>query len=306
MSLKPKPSSGDLSIVQPVGVMFIFLAMFLTARVNAQPLQPERRYPRPPERLILEKSPPTRIHALFDFNLGFAEYPVLELPMSENGNVRVDGSNGREDLMINRGLLIGIEISRRDDSTRVPYTLSLGGQRAASPPGAGLPTPSSYVRIFASASGEFAAGIGGLTLIPGLEARRSMYRNVDTGHYVDALYLKGGASYQLSSRVYINASGGYAPLSSFGVSQASGSKKSGTLAHTNVIVSEFSSAILWSPEPSTAFQLCLSEEINAVTVKNTDGYRAYGLPAAPSYAGPNAKKYDLTVRQIRIGTTKHF
>ncbi len=285
--------------------LFILATLFGVPAFAQQSAKPQL-FPPPPQRLSIERAPPARVHAAFDFELGFAEYPVLEMPMSRDSSVRVDGSNTKEDLISNRGLLIGVELSRKDRTGRVPYSLGIGGLRAASPPGAGIPTPASYVRLFIQGAAEIPSGLNHLKLIPGLEARRSMYRNVDSGHYIDAMLVKAGLSYRATETVLMDVHAGYAPLATFGISQASGPKKSGALADTDVKVSEFSSGIQWSPESSISFQAGLAQETTLVTIRDMNSYRAYGLPAAPLEDTSGAKTYDLTVRHIRFGTTKHF
>ncbi len=285
---------------------FIIFAVFWAPVALGAQNESTRLYPPPPQRLSIERDPPMRVHAALDFELGLAQYPVLEMPMSRDTNVRVDGSQATEDLLNNQGLIIGIQLSRKDRTGRIPYSLDLGGLRAASPPGGGIPTPSSYVRMFVQASADFPSGLTPLNLIPGIEARRSMYRNVDSGHYVDAILFKGGLSYKISATTIFDIHAGYAPLATFGISQASGNKKSGTLADTKVSVSEFSSGIQWSPEPVISFQAGVSQETTTVTMQDTDGYRAYGLPAADLDESRGAKTYDLTMRQFRFGATRHF
>ena len=282
------------------------LLVVVTSAALAQEINSPTPYPPPTQRLRIEQPNPATVHAAFNLGIGFAQYPILELPMSRFTSVRVDGSNASEDLVTNRGMLLSVELSRKDTSSRLPYTLSLGGLRAASPPGGGLPTPSSYVRIFAHASTDVASGIHDLSLIPSIEARRSMYRNVESGHYVDAILLKAGASYHVTNHSLFGISAGYAPLTTFGLSQSSDTGRSGTLANTSAKVSELSSFLSWTPEPFTSFEASVSQEDTLVTLKDVSGYGAYGLPAAPFENDHGTRSYDLTVRQIRLGTTKHF
>ena len=242
----------------------------------------------------------------FDLSMGTASYPILELPLAKDSDVRVDGSADKEDLRLNSGALMALRFTWNSPTSYLPFYISAGGQRAASAPGSGIPSPSSYLRLSSDVSTELTLAGAVLSILPGLEARRSMYRNVDSGHYVDAILVKTQVNGHVTSTLDLSVSGGTAPYTRFGVLRNSDSGRSGALASTSASVTETAAKVTWTPEPSTSFHAGLSQESTIAHVKNTSGYRAYGLPVAPSESTDSGRVYNLTVRQLLIGTTKKF
>ena len=284
----------------------ILLTVFLTSGMSAYaaPSDAPGSYPPPPERFSIHREAPSRIHPAVEIQSGVAQYPILAMPYSQNSNMRVDSTTDREDVTFNQGVILGLALSRHDKTFKVPYTLGLGAMRVASPPGGGTATPSSYARIYLYGDMDIATGFSPLTIIPGVESRRSMYSNVDSGHYVDALLARLAARYAATDSLQLTATAAYAPVATLGIRQTSGS--SGALKGSTARVTETGATLAWITSPETSFTLGAFQENTIVILRDYQGYRTYGLPAVPSGASDNDTVYNLTVRQVKIGATRHF
>lgn len=245
---------------------------------------------------------------VFDIAIGASEYPIFEMPMTESGDIRIDGSNETVDLKKNRGALLNIGIERLFPTKFANYSLGAGYHRASTVPGAGIPSPSAYVRIHAdvAASLDLSTALYGLQLTPAIEARRSAYRNVESGHYVDGILIKSSISKTISDQWDGQLAGGYAPMTRVGLIQPSNNGKSGALADSSASMSEMSAKLSWSPDSTSNFNICAAQESVRVRFSSTNGYRAYGLPVAPLERSYSEKSYDLTTRYILIGTGRKF
>ena len=271
--------------------------------------QPPKNTPTP--RFAVSKqtvAPPNSSRTLFELSAGTGEYPILAMPVLSQGETRADGSTSESDLQVNHGALLGLNIGRSIPTSFAKYSVNLGVERVASAPGGGLPTPSSYVRLHAQAGAGFDLGTDflGLFVSPAVEARRSMYRNVESGHYIDAIILKSSLEKRLWSDGLVSMTGGYAPITRFGLLRNSDLGKSGALSDTTSSLWDVGTRLTWSPDQSTSFHVAVSQESVTAKLNSSDGYKSYGLPVAPfSKRAPN-RVYDLTTRQIAIGTTKIF
>jgi hypothetical protein len=245
---------------------------------------------------------------VFDIALGAADYPILQMPMSSSSGLRIDGSEEEQDLKRNQGAMLNVGLSRNFPTQFANYNLGAGIHRAATIPGGGIPTPASYVRVHANlaANIDLSSQWYGLQMTPELEARRSMYRNVESGHYVDAILLKSSVAKNLTDRWTTVIAGGYAPVTRFGLIQLSQRGPSGALGDSSANMWELSGKLLWSPNHQTTLHVCVAQENVGVKFKSTEGYRAYGLQVAPLGQGFSEKSYDLTTRYLTLGTSKNF
>lgn len=271
--------------------------------------QPPQNIPHPRLALIKQsQSTENNSHTAFEISAGVGEYPILEMPRTDFGDTRADGSTSATDLKINRGALLDLDLTRIIPTNLARYALNIGMQRLATVPGGGLPTPSSYLRLHADTSASFDLGpaFWNIVATPAVEARRSMYRNVESGHYVDAVLLKQAIEKSFSKKSTIELAGAYAPASRFGLLQDSKVGKSGALADATSQMYEISAKYKWTPETNTSFVLAASQESARVKLESSDGYKYYGLPVAPFTKREPTRLYDLTTRQLTIGTVKRF
>ena len=239
-------------------------------------------------------------------SLGAAEYPIVEMPLMADAETRVDGTTAADDVRVNRGTLMDVSLEWVSSTGPLPYILTFHGQRIATAPGAGIPTPASYARLTGSLATKFQFHEHGIYLMPSMEARRSMYRNVETGHYVDAILLQSEIGASLSDDIELVVLGGVAPLAKFGILQGGSSSNSGILPDTSTRLNELGTKLVWNASSSTDFMISASQENATVRVNNIDSYRAYGLPVGAEPDQASTKIYNLSVRQISVGARKRF
>jgi hypothetical protein len=242
----------------------------------------------------------------FQLSLGTGQFPVLEMPVMRNSDARVDGSTNARDFSQTNGALLDLKLGWMSKSSAIPYSLTAGAQRMSATPGGVSPTPATYARLSAEAASIVSFDSTGTSIVPAIETRRDMYRNVDSGHYIDAILLKSSVEQTVSNTIRVNANAGIAPWTSFGVLQNSDRGRSGALKDTTASMSEIGSKVIWTPEETTSFHFGVSQEMVSVRMNSESGYRDYGLPVANQDNTSSAKAYDLTVRQVTLGTTKRF
>lgn len=240
------------------------------------------------------------------FLLGVGDYPILSMPMMESSAGRVDGSQLLDDVRSNRGSLLGLNLNWRSDQDVYPVTVTGNWLRVATAPGTGIPTPASYSRLSLNLASSLRTGIQSLTVEPGVEARRSMYLNVDSGHYIDSIHLMTKLVSKPKKDLAISLYYSFAPWSKFGLLQGSNTEGSGVLPGSRARVEDLGSSLTWSTRGQTDVVVAFVNERSSVSLDDTGGYTAYGLPVTsdPKLSGP--KKFQLNVRQVLIGTQKRF
>jgi hypothetical protein len=248
---------------------------------------------------------PLPSHVEFSMAAGSAQYSVLEMPQRADSNERIDGSLGEQDLTSQKGMLFDLKLGWLQKTAVAPVNFFIGGQQISSSPGS-VGVPSSYARFNAGVLAHFELASTGTTFSPGLEARRSMYRNIDTGHYVDAVLVEGALEQKLVSDCSISVNGGVAPWTKFGVLQNSDYGKSGALAGTSAGLREIGSQLSWNPEPETSIYVGVLEETVSVTMNSTAGYQSYGAAARPLGKDESQKTYNMSVREFSVGASKRF
>jgi hypothetical protein len=240
------------------------------------------------------------------FFLGVGQYPILSMPMMENSDMRVDGSTTAEDFRVNHGSSFNLELKWQKLDLLYPISISGGWNRIATAPSAGIATPSSYSRLNLELGAKVAFDYLGLSVNPALEARRSMYQNVDSGHYIDTVILRAILSYQMSEKIELRAAYGAAPLTKFGIMQASGQSGSGGLRDSKASLNEWTSTLSYSLSHYSNFLCSVSEENAKVEMDDYEGYLAYGLPVATPEPEQTKKAYALKVRQLTFGAVTFF
>jgi hypothetical protein len=279
------------------------LALLATTTLWAQP---PTSVPRPG---LDDTTHPTEVTpktVAIGFSLGVGQYPILSMPMMENSDMRVDGSIHADDFRVNRGSSFNLELTWQKSDSRYPLNISGGWTRIATSPSAGIATPSSYSRLNLELGTRVAFNDLGLSLSPALEARRSLYQNVDSGHYMDSVILRAMLAYQLSEKLELSAAHGVAPLTKFGIMQAPGQSGSGGLQDARATLNEIKSTLSYSVSQHSKFLCSVSEENAKVEMDNYEGYLAYGLPVATPEPGQTKKTYALKVRQLKFGAVTLF
>jgi hypothetical protein len=240
------------------------------------------------------------------FSLGVGQYPILSMPMMGNSDMRVDGSTHAEDFRVNRGSSFNLELKWQKSDSRYPINISGAWNRLATSPSAGIATPSSYSRLDLELGSKVSFEDQGLSLSPAIGARRSMYQNVDSGHYIDAVILRAMLAYQLSEKLELSAAYGIAPLTKFGIMQATNQSSSGGLQDARARLTEWTATLSYRVSQHSKFLCSASEENAKVEMDNYEGYLAYGLPVATPEPGQTKKNYSLRVRQLTFGAVTFF
>lgn len=279
------------------------LALLTTTTVWAQP---PTSVPRPGLDDTTRPAEVTPKTVAIGFSLGVGQYPILSMPMMENSDMRVDGSIHADDFRVNRGSSFNLELKWQKSDLRYPVDISGAWNRIATSPSAGIATPSSYSRLNLELGTKVAFNDLGLSLSPALEARRSMYQNVDSGHYIDTVILRAMLAYQLSEKLQLSLAFGAAPLTKFGIMQAPGQSGSGGLEDAKATLNETKSTLAYSVSRHSKFLCSVSEENAKVELDNYEGYLAYGLPVATPEPGQTKKTYSLKVRQLMFGAVTFF
>lgn len=284
-------------------VVYIILFSFALLSDKAW-AQPPADIPEP--QIIRESVPNTPSGFGIGFLLGAGDYPILSMPMMESVPGRVDGSQFLDDVRSNRGSSLGLNLNWRSDQYAYPVIVTGNWLRVATAPGLGIPTPASYSRLSLNLASSLGTGVQSLSVEPGVEARRSMYLNVDSGHYIDSIHLMTKLVAKPKKDLAISLYYSLAPWSKFGLLQGANTDGSGVLAGSRVKVEDFGSSLTWSTLGQTDVIVAFVNERSSVSLDNTGGYTAYGLPVTsdPTLSGP--KKFQLNVRQVLIGTQKRF
>jgi len=279
-----------------------FLSLILTP--STAWAQPPSHIPEP--QLVRRVTSSGNSEVGLGFFLGAGDYPIISMPLMENVDGRVDGSQFQDDVRHNRGSSLGLNLNWR--SKKNSYPISVAGQwlRVATAPGTGIPTPASYSRLSLELSSSLGTGLPYITIEPAAEARRSMYLNVDSGHYIDSIHLKTKLVSRLRANLTLDVFYSYAPWTKFGLLQSDNSAASGALSGATTTVNEFGTSLTWSTNGHTDLILAFANERSIVDLDGTEGYMAYGLPVTsdPTLNGP--RNFQLNMRQVVIGTQKRF
>lgn len=292
-----------MAMARHLRLIMTMLALLTTTTVWAQP---PTSLPRPgldDTTRPAEVSPKT---VAIGFSLGVGQYPILSMPMMENSDMRVDGSIHADDFRVNRGSSFNLDLTWQKSDSRYPLNISGGWTRIATSPSAGIATPSSYSRLKLEVGTKVLFDDSGLSVSPELEARRSMYQNVDSGHYIDTIILRAMLAYQLSEKLELSSAYAAAPLTKFGIMQAPGQSGSGGLQDAKATLNEIKSTLSYSISQHSKFLCSVSEENAKVEMDNYEGYLAYGLPVATPEPGQTKKTYSLKVRQLMFGAVTFF
>lgn len=258
--------------------------------------------------LSLKKSTtaPHHLNAGLGFSIGIGQYPILAMPLAVNSNMRVDGSSVAEDLRINRGSIFSLHLNWENPDLTYPLHVNGVWSRIASAPGAGLTTPSSYARLNLEVGTFLRTATHGYVFVPSIETRRSMYQNVDSGHYVDSILLKATLLADLSESSQFRLTYGAAPWTRFGLMQSGDASGSGGLSGSSASLRDVSVAVTYKASYQTDLICSVGDEQTTVQMDGSEGYLSYGLPVSTGPESRLSKKLVLGVRQISIGTVTKF
>ncbi len=259
----------------------------------------------PPTHLSLREQAATQPTGLtLDVGTGMGRYQDLQPPMS-TGEGRVDGSKTVYDSSPHTGPLLSGRFGWNHLNNFGRQYVGLNGMRMSAIPSSDITSRgSSYARISLDGGADWVIA-NGLSVLSSGELRRSMFRNTDSGHYIDSIILRTGLTQNISN-YSLSATVGAAPLTQFGYMQHSDTGSSGGLAATASSLYEWSLAAAWAPMRDASLSIGHRHEVVAADVSNIRAYRNLGLNVADEPNQPSTRHYRLSTMSLTIGAKRLF
>ena len=198
-----------------------------------------------PERVIITRPSAAKPSGLtLDIDVGAGQFPDLQAPAAITGDRRVDGTTLVQDSSQHKGAMLGAWLGLNSVHSLGSSYVRGGGFRIGSEATNNNKTVATYGRLALIGGSQWDAKTlwHGFNIITEAEVRRSMFRNIDTGHYADSVLVRGGFK-QSFGTVAVSTTGAYAPVTNFGYNQGISSSSSGTLADTSAKVSEWATSL---------------------------------------------------------------
>jgi hypothetical protein len=269
---------------------------------NTLRLQPKSGEPTPPStyRLYQPVQKPLTGFKL-GFEIGQATFQDIQAPVSDDLNLRVDGTNVAQDSSGHTGLMLAAKLGYD-----VPHSLGTSfieamAARAASSYPVGSPR-SSYL-VYSLQGGSWFNVASHVELPLAVELRRTQFRNTDNGHYVDGVILKSGA------RVHIDqwslaATGGAAPYAQAGYTQTGNGGGSLANTQTSLMTADVNCAYHFD-RASSVHAGFVYEQIQ-MSMNDLSGYRNLGISVRNDADGSTAKTYQLSSSVFQLGAVRKF
>lgn len=291
-------------IVRPLAL--ITLALQATYLVAAPYGQGPNPYSPPAHLSLREQAAATPLGITLDVATGIGRYQDIQAPLASNGLGigRVDGSTTRLDSSSHTAPLLSARLGWAADSEYGRQFVGFGGTRMSAlssndPNAAGT----SYARLGLDGGADWTVG-DGLSVLSAVELRRSMYRNTDSGHYIDAVMLRAGLT-QRFDRYSLGAAIAAAPITQFGYMQRSGT--SGGLQSTSSSLYEWSAQAAWAPMSDAKIFAGVSQELVSADMSHVRAYRNLGLNVADDDADTTTDRhYRLATTSFTIGASRRF
>ena len=261
----------------------------------------------PPAHMSLREQAATKpLGITLDVATGVGRYQDIQAPLASNGLGigRVDGSTTRVDSSNHTAPLLSARLGWAADSEYGRQFIGFGGTRMSAlssndPNAAG----SSYARLALDGGADWNVG-NGMSVLSAVEFRRSMFRNTDSGHYIDAAMLRAGLT-QRFEHYSLGANVAAAPITQFGYMQRAGT--SGGLRTSSSSLYEWSTTAAWSPMRDATIFTGISQEIVSADMNNVGSYRSLGLNVADDGdTAPVDRHYRLSTTSFTIGASRRF
>lgn len=294
-----------------LALCFWAIAPFAAAQTPAR----QARNPQVAPTVMSLKSPnrPSSTGLSLDIAAGFGFFQDLQAPTSANAtpsnrNLRVDGTVAQNDSSSQNGPLLSSRLGWAQPRAELAQPFAgLLAQRISNLATATEGSPSaSYVRLAVDGGVRWSMSPT-LSLLTGTEIRRSIFRNTDSGHYIDSVMLRGGAEQRWTAWV-LNASVAFAPMSRFGYMQASDAGPSGTLANTKSTLYEWTALAAWRPAADADLFVSVSQENVSADMADVAAYRSLGLNVADNddRFETSQRSYRLTTTAVTVGAVRRF
>lgn len=259
----------------------------------------------PPSHLSLREQAATKPVGLsLDVGAGIGRYQDLQPPMSASGAGRVDGSKTVYDSSPHTGPLLSGRLGWAHQNTYGQQFIGLNGMRMSAMPSSDVTARgSSYARMSLDGGADWLIA-NGVSVLSGMELRRSMFRNTDSGHYVDSVILRTGIS-KNTPNYSLAATAGAAPITQFGYMQQASTGTSGGLATTSTSLYEWNTTATWLPVRDAALFVGIGEEVVSARVSDVRVYRNLGLDVADE-SETSIRDYRLSTVAFTIGAKRLF
>lgn len=286
-----------IRIVSPI--LLLCVSSSLSAQTQAQ----MSRLPPAPMRLY-EAPPRKPIGLNLQVSAGSGTFQDLQAPVGPSGDVRADGTTTEADSSNHTGILLSARLDYDSKFSLGRYFAGFTAQRAASTAPVGAPS-AAYVRY--SADSGIRWGITEtLNLLSAIEVRRSIFRNTDNGHYLDAFLVKAGIEQGFMEDFAVSAYAAVAPVSKFGYMQDAGRGSSGSFNGTTSSAQEYGGRLTWSPARDADLFLGVSQERIQAAIADVEAYETFGLNVSRDRLDTNGRNVNLTTTLFTIGATRHF
>ena len=257
----------------------------------------------PPTLRLRQSAPPRHLGLNLSVTMGVGTFQDLQAPMAASGERRVDGTITLEDSSNHTGVLLTGALQYEVAHDYGTTFVTVSGHRASST--TPVIAPSATYSRYRLGVGNF-MNIGGATSVaPLVELRRSMYRNTDNGHYLDAVMF-GVALEQRLDSVLLSLSGAISAVSRFGYMQDSTKGKSGTLRDTSSGASEVSVRVAYKPDPEVDFYAGISQEQVRASVADINAYESFGLNISDERGRVEERNVSLTTTLLEFGAVRRF
>lgn len=261
----------------------------------------------PPAHLSLrEQAATSPLGITLDVATGIGRYQDIQAPLANNGLGigRVDGSTTRLDSSSHTAPLLSARLGWASESEDGRQFVGFTGTRmsalsSSDPNAAGT----SYARLALDGGADWTVD-NGLSVLSAVELRRSMFRNTDSGHYIDAVMLRAGLT-QRFDRYSLGAAIAAAPITQFGYMQRAGT--SGGLQATSSSLYEWSTNAAWTPMSDATIFTGVSQEIVSADMSHVRAYRNLGLNVADEDdSAALDRHYRLATTSFTIGASRRF
>ena len=203
-----------------------------------------------------------------------------------------------------RGPLLGMWLGWKSGHRLGTTYVRGGGLRMTSSASSGSGS-STYERLAIIIGTEWQGSflLPGFTFTTEAEGRRSLFRNVDAGHYADSALLRAGIKEEIE-KISLSVCGAEAPMTRFGYARnALGSSE---LSGTSAQLYEWGGAVGFHPTADASISLGLSREILNVQIDTMKAYTDLGLTLDDSIDQSASRTYNLTTTSVVLSFARKF
>jgi hypothetical protein len=234
---------------------------------------------------------------------GIGTFQDIQPPLASSGDTRVDGTVTPEDSSNHAGMSLGARLGYQPRHSFGEGILAIGVVKASSNSPLGS-LGSSYLRMNVEGGSKWKL-LPQTYFVTSSELRRTMFRNTDSGHYLDAVLIRTGVEQSLGS-FRLHGLFAFAPVTQFGYMQTANNGSSGSLSGTRSSLVDWSAKISWLASSEAELFTQIAEESITADISDIRAYNALGLKVADESMTPQSRDYRLATRIISVGATRKF